>query len=154
MINNIASPYINTNYNTNINPTLSASTNSTAKTSPVESKGECQTCKERKYVDGSNESVSFKSPTHISPQSAPSQVRAHEGEHVSNAYSKSAQKNGKVVNVSVAIHTAICPDCGRSYVSGGTTSSMIKYNTSNPYQANQKNSDQQSMIGANVDLSI
>ena len=61
-------------------------------------------------------------------------------------------KNGKVVNVSVAIHTAICPECGRSYVSGGTTSSMVKYNTSNPYQANQKNSDQQSMIGANVDL--
>ena len=39
----------------------------------------------------------FKSAAHISPQAAAGRVRAHEGEHVSNAYDKAAQKNGTVV---------------------------------------------------------
>ena len=43
-------------------------------------KAECQTCKERKYVDGSDEMVSFKSPAKISPESAMSRVMAHEQE--------------------------------------------------------------------------
>ena len=52
---------------------------------------ECQTCKNRKYVDGSNEAnVSFKNAAHISPEAASSAVRAHEGQHVSNAYHKAA----------------------------------------------------------------
>lgn len=152
MINNISNPSMNTSYMNRIAPT-SDQTNPSGKLQPVEGKGECQTCKERKYQDGSNENVSFKSPTHIAPESAGSMVRAHEGEHVSNAYSKAAQKNGEVVRVSVALHTAICPECGRSYVAGGTTSSMIKYDKSSPYQQNQKSLDQQSMIGSNIDLS-
>ena len=42
---------------------------------------ECQTCKNRKYVDGSNEAnVSFKNAAHISPEAASSAVRAHEGQ--------------------------------------------------------------------------
>ena len=42
-------------------------------------KGECQTCKNRKYVDGSNEgNVSFKTPGHISPESSGAVVMAHE----------------------------------------------------------------------------
>ena len=68
---------------------------------------ECQTCKNRKYKDGSDEMVSFKTPTRISPESAASAVRAHEQEHVSNAYAKAAPKNGKVIAASVSIHTAI-----------------------------------------------
>ena len=53
---------------------------------------ECQTCKNRKYVDGSNEAnVSFKNAAHISPEAASSAVRAHEGQHVSNAYHKTAK---------------------------------------------------------------
>ncbi|MGN1146192.1 MAG: hypothetical protein ACI4R5_07060, partial [Acetatifactor sp.] len=47
---------------------------------------ECQTCKKRKYQDGSDEMVSFKSAAHISPESAGTAVRAHEQEHVRNAY--------------------------------------------------------------------
>ncbi|MDD6057685.1 MAG: hypothetical protein PUB98_05440 [Clostridiales bacterium] len=113
---------------------------------------ECQTCKERKYQDGSNENVSFKTPTHISPNAAASAVQAHEGEHVSNAYTKAAEKNGKVLSASVAIHTAICPECGRTYVSGGTTSTMIQYrNDSNPYQQNKKAQDALRFTGANID---
>lgn len=100
---------------------------------------ECQTCKNRKYQDGSNEMVSFKSAAHISPTQAPSAVRAHEQEHVSNAYKKAAQNDGKVLQASVAIHTAVCPECGRVYVSGGTTTTKIKYGgDDNPYEKARK----------------
>jgi hypothetical protein len=91
------------------------------------SPAECETCKNRKYQDGSDEMVSFKNATHISPTAAPSAVRAHEGEHVSNAYTKASERGGKVLQASVAIHTAICPECGRTYVSGGTTTTLISY---------------------------
>ena len=49
------------------------------KDSAVSSSEECQTCKNRKYQDGSDEMVSFKSAAHISPQAAAGRVRAHEG---------------------------------------------------------------------------
>lgn len=115
----------------------------------------CQTCRERKYVDGSDENVSFKSAAHISPEAAPAAVRAHEGEHVSNAYSKAAENDGQVVNCSVSIHTAICPECGRSYVSGGTTNTMIRYsNEDNPYQKNLKSRDAARLIGGKIDYEV
>jgi len=116
---------------------------------------ECQTCKERKYQDGSDEMVSFKSAAHISPEAAPSAVRAHEQEHVSNAYKKAAQGNGKVLRASVTIHTAICPECGRSYVSGGTTATQIKYsNEENPYQKIKKASEGFAFRGNNIDAAV
>lgn len=117
-------------------------------------RAECQTCKSRKYKDGSDEMVSFKSATHISPQSAGSAVMAHEQEHVSNAYKEAAQNNGKVMSCNVAIHTAVCPECGRTYVSGGTTATQIKYfNEENPYQKEMKSSDAANKyLGMNVDL--
>ena len=40
------------------------------------SPAECETCASRKYQDGSNEMVSFKSAAHISPESAASKVRS------------------------------------------------------------------------------
>ena len=88
----------------------------------------------------------------MSPESAGAAVRAHEGHHVSNAYKKAGQKNGEVVNASVSIHTAVCPECGRTYVSGGTTNTTIKYsNESNPYTQNKKALDAMMLTGANVD---
>lgn len=88
----------------------------------VMEEGECQTCKERKYQDGSNDpGVSFKTPTNIAPEAAASAVRGHEQEHVSREQSKAQQQGREVVSQSVTIHTAICPECGRVYVSGGTT---------------------------------
>lgn len=117
--------------------------------------GECETCKNRKYQDGSDEMVSFKSPAHISPQAAGSAVRAHEQEHVANAYKKAGEGNGKVVQASVQIHTAICPECGRSYVAGGTTSTQIKYyNEDNPYQQDLKQQDADRYRGMNIDTGI
>ena len=116
---------------------------------------ECQTCKERKYQDGSDEMVSFKSAAHISPEAAPTAVRAHEQEHVSNAYKKASQGNGKVIRASVTIHTAICPECGRSYVSGGTTATQIKYsNEENPYQKIKKASEGFAFRGNNIDAAV
>ena len=116
---------------------------------------ECQTCKRRKYQDGSNEQVSFKSPAHISPESSGAAVRAHEQEHVTNAYAKAAKGGGKVISASVSIRTAIGPECGRSYVSGGTTSTQIKYyNEENPYQKALKTTDHSKYAGMNTDYAV
>lgn len=124
--------------------------------SRASSPGECQTCKNRKYVDGSDEAnVSFKAAAHVDPSAAGAAVRNHEGQHVSNAYKKAAEGDGQVVRASVSIHMAVCPECGRSYVSGGTTRTTISYtNEQNPYQQNRKSQDSLATAGANVDLSI
>ncbi len=114
-------------------------------------KTECQTCKERKYQDGSNEMVSFKAAAHISPEAAGTRVRAHEQEHVSNAYKKAAKDDGKVLMASVRIHTSVCPECGRSYVSGGTTATKIQYKQDNPYDKNTKALQAEAFKGNHVD---
>lgn len=121
------------------NPGESTEKQAGKKSSPAE----CETCKNRKYQDGSDEGdVSFKAAAHIDPKSAAARVRSHEQEHVNNAYQKAAKNNGKVVACNVSIHTAICPECGRTYVSGGTTATQIKYrNEKNPYQKEMKSSD-------------
>jgi len=116
---------------------------------------ECQTCKNRKYQDGSNESdVSFKTPGHIAPGNAASVVLSHERQHVANAYQSAGENNGKVERASVTLKTAICPECGRTYISGGETNTQIKYyNEDNPYQKDMKESDADNKYrGANVDL--
>ena len=131
------------------NPSESKVKNAGRKSSPAE----CETCKSRKYQDGSDENVSFKTAQHISPESAASRVRAHEQEHVNNAYTKAAENNGRVLCANVAIQTAICPECGRSYVSGGTTTTQIKYyNEENPYQKQLKQTDAAKYKGRMIDI--
>ena len=117
---------------------------------------ECQTCKERKYKDGSNESdVSFQTAQHVSPENAGARVRGHEQEHVANAFERAEKGGGKVLQASVAIHTAICPECGRVYISGGTTTTKIAYpNEDNPYQKNRKAQQGDAVRGANLDFSV
>lgn len=114
---------------------------------------ECETCANRKYQDGSDEmDVSFKAPGHISPQASAATVMAHEQQHVSNAYSKAGENNGKVVSASVTLHTSICPECGRSYVSGGVTNTAIKY-SNDSYGASKKSYDAANgAVGGNIDL--
>ncbi|MCH5193799.1 MAG: hypothetical protein J1F11_07560 [Oscillospiraceae bacterium] len=83
---------------------------------------ECQTCKNRKYQDGSDDSgVSFQTPTKVSPNAAGAAVRSHEQEHVSRNQAKAEREGKEIVSQTVTIHTGICPECGRVYVSGGTT---------------------------------
>lgn len=134
-----------------VNPGESTEVSPGRKSSPAQ----CETCKNRKYQDGSDEMVSFKSASHISPKASASKVRAHEQEHVSNAYTKAAKAGGKVLSASVTLKTAICPECGTSYVSGGTTSTRIQYSDeSNPYVQNKKALDAASLIGQNLDLAV
>ncbi len=117
------------------------------------SPAECETCNNRKYQDGSDEMVSFKAAAHISPEASASRVRAHEQEHVNNAHTEAAHNNGKVLQASVSLKTAICPECGRSYVAGGTTTTQIKYyNEDNPYQQDLKSTDGIKYRGNNVNL--
>lgn len=88
---------------------------------------ECQTCKNRKYQDGSDDSgVSFQTPTKVDPKAAGTAVRSHEQEHVSRNQAKAEREGNKVVAQSVTIHTGICPECGKVYVSGGTTRTVTK----------------------------
>ncbi|MCI8660058.1 MAG: hypothetical protein HFG54_07410 [Lachnospiraceae bacterium] len=88
---------------------------------------ECETCKNRKYQDGSNDpSVSFKTPTRLSPERAAFAIRAHEAEHVAHARVKAQKEDQEIVSQSVTYHTGICPECGRTYMSGGTTRTTFR----------------------------
>ncbi len=136
-----------------LNP-LSAGKAENGRTEKASSKGECQTCKERKYVDGSDEgNVSFKAPGHIAPEASAGVVMAHEKEHVANAKREGNKPGNELISASVSIKTAICPECGRSYVAGGTTRTLIKYGDSE-YDKNKKAADLDAVLGANVDMAV
>ena len=110
----------------------------------VMEEGECQTCKERKYQDGSDDpGVSFKTPTNIAPERAASAVRGHENEHVVREQAKAQREDRKVVSQSVTYHTSICPECGKVYVSGGTTRTVTKADNSQQMEQQNQNQNQQ-----------
>lgn len=89
---------------------------------------ECSTCAQRTYQDGSNDpGVSFKAPTHVDPSNSYSAVRGHEQEHVVREQANARESGGKVISQSVSIFTSICPECGRSYTSGGLTRTTTRY---------------------------
>lgn len=101
--------------------------------------GECKTCAERKYQDGSDDpGVSFKTAAHISPDQAAAKVRSHEYEHVVREQAKAEREDREVVSQSVQLHTSICPECGRSYVSGGVTNTVTKGKTEPQQQTEAK----------------
>lgn len=105
---------------------------------------ECQTCKNRKYQDGSDDpGVSFKSPTRLDPDKAAVSVRAHENEHVTREQAKAQRTGRKVVSQSVTYHSSICPECGRVYTSGGTTRTVTKAQVEQTYglSADDKEAD-------------
>lgn len=88
---------------------------------------QCETCENRKYQDGSDDpGVSFQTPTKLSPDQAATAVRGHEMEHVSREQDKARQTGREVVSQAVSIHTDICPECHRVYVSGGTTRTVTR----------------------------
>lgn len=87
----------------------------------------CQTCKNRKYQDGSDDSgVSFQTPQHIDPGSSASVVAGHEMEHVMRERFDAESEGGKVVMQTVQLHGDICPECGRFYIAGGTTRTVTR----------------------------
>ena len=65
--------------------------------------------------------VSFQTPTRIAPENVASAVRGHEREHVFREQAKAQRENRRVISQSVALHTSVCPECGKAYISGGTT---------------------------------
>lgn len=109
-------------------------------TESAEEDHECKTCENRTYVDGSNENdVSFKAPGHIAPEAAASRVMAHEYEHVRNAYQEDKEEGKELVSVSVSLKTAICPECGKTYVAGGETRTTMRNGVEeNPYTKQQE----------------
>jgi hypothetical protein len=88
---------------------------------------ECETCKNRRYQDGSDDStVSFQTPAKMNPAQAANMVRSHEQEHVRNEQIRAKEKGEKVVMQTVRIKTAACPECGVIYVSGGETITVTR----------------------------
>ena len=101
--------------------------------------GECETCERRKYQDGSDDmGVSFQTPTNIAPEQAAAAVRGHENEHVVREQAKARQEGRRVVSQSVTLHTDICPECGKPYISGGTTRTVTAAQAADKYAEAQK----------------
>lgn len=94
---------------------------------------ECQTCKNRKYQDGSDDpGVSYKSATNISKGAAEGAVRSHEHEHVVREQAKAERTGREVVSQSVRIKYGICPECGDSYCAGGVTTTVTRAKRETP----------------------
>lgn len=92
------------------------------KANPIEPRGECKTCESRRYLDRSDDSsVSFQTPTKVNPNMAAAAVASHENEHVRHEKGKAQREDREIINQTVTFTYDVCPECGRRYVSGGTT---------------------------------
>lgn len=145
MSNRYVIPVSNVSYVTPVN--TDNTVDSSSKVKPIE----CQTCKNRRYQDASDEMVSFKTPGKISPGESYAKVMGHEQEHVSNARAEGSKANKDLVSASVSLKTAICPECGRSYVAGGTTRTVMKTYGKDPYSQNQKSFESEATKGNRID---
>ncbi|MDR0858089.1 MAG: hypothetical protein LBN97_03560 [Oscillospiraceae bacterium] len=119
-------------------------------TSRLEKQAACETCRNRKYKDGSDDpSVSFQTPTKIAPENAARAVAGHEREHVAHEQADAKREDREVVSQSVTIHTSVCPDCGRVYVSGGTTRTATrdKQESPNPDVTNNREEQNNAELG-------
>jgi hypothetical protein len=100
----------------------------------------CQTCKSRRYVDDSGDSsVSYQTPTHISPEQSASKVMAHEREHIANEQAKAERDDRRVVSQTVSLSTSQCSECGKVYVSGGVARTVTASNNKNETQTENAN---------------
>lgn len=125
-----------------------------AKVGRKSSPANCETCRNRRYVDGSDEGdVSFKAPGHISPQQSAAAVMAHEQEHVANAYEKEADGKHKVISANVSLKHAVCPECGTSYVAGGLTRTTVGTKKMMTPYAQAKEAMKQMSIGSKINQS-
>lgn len=120
---------------------------SSGKVNPVE----CETCKNRRYQDGSDEMVSFKTPGKITPEESFAKVSAHEQEHVTNAIAEGSKPGKELVSANVSLKTAMCPECGKAYVAGGTTRTVMKTYGKDPFSQNQKAFEAEATKGNNID---
>ena len=77
-----------------------------------------------------------------------SAVRGHEQEHVVREQAKAKREDRRVVSQSVTLHTDICPECGKTYISGGTTRTVTA--AQQQEQADTQQQDQQESKGFSV----
>lgn len=107
-------------------------------------RNECQTCKNRKYQDGSDDpGVSFKTPAAISADQSATAVMGHEQEHVTRNAQKAKSEGRKVISSTVRLQNAVCPECGRVYVAGGETRTV----TAADKKQDQENADNRFSVG-------
>ena len=95
--------------------------------------------------------VSFKTPGKISPEESYAKVMSHEKEHVANAIAEGNESNKELVSTTVSLKTSICPECGRAYISGGTTTTLMKTYGKDPYSQNQKAFEKEAATGNRID---
>ncbi len=94
---------------------------------------ECQTCANRKYKDGSDDSgVSFQTPKNISPSQSASVVASHEREHYNRENAKASDEGKKVLKNEIRVFYSQCPECGKKYASGGETRTITASKKADP----------------------
>lgn len=114
----------------------------------------CPACESRRYVDGSSDpGVSFKSPTRVPNGAAAATVRSHEQEHVSRDAARAREAGGRVLSQTVTIQTAVCPSCGRSYVAGGRTRTVMSVPVEPPQTASSSKHGRNA-LGGKLDLTM
>ncbi len=110
---------------------------------------ECETCKNRKYQDGSDDpGVSFKAPGHISPGSAASVIMSHEQEHVTRERANAEKDGREVLSQSVSLSYSTCAECGRTYASGGLTKTTTANKSSDSFEKQYQNTIQKHFGGS------
>ena len=60
---------------------------------------------------------------------------------------------GLVKHGNVTLKMGVCPECGRTYVAGGETTTRIEYSEDNPYEKNRKQLESGFLIGNHFDVS-
>lgn len=98
--------------------------------------------------------VSFKTPGRISAEESYAKVMAHEQEHVSNAIAEGSKPDKQLLSATVTLRMSVCPECGRSYVSGGSTNTVMRTYNSDPYSQNFKSMEKEAFSGNFVDMSV
>jgi ferredoxin-like protein FixX len=95
----------------------------------IEAEGiyECHACNNRYYQDQSSDGgVSMQAPTRLSIAEAPSAVMGHEREHQFRDRMSAEASGREVVYGNVQVHTSLCGECGRVYVSGGKSTTVTR----------------------------
>lgn len=88
---------------------------------------QCPTCAARTYRDDSSDGgVSFQAPKHIAASGAGVTIMSHECEHVGGEGKKARDEGGQVISGTVMLERCKCPECGRTYYSGGVTKTVTR----------------------------
>jgi hypothetical protein len=89
--------------------------------------GDCETCKSRTYQDRSSDGgVSMQSPTQLSPEEAASAVMSHEREHAARDAAQAKSEGRDVIYNNIRLFSSICPECGKTYISGGQSQTVTE----------------------------